>query len=149
MGLIATAPAFLDEFRAQLAARPALADAEVSTAPDPDPQLLKAIQFGNVAADEEPASMSPNLRRRETYKVEGLCWRLIEAGANEAARKAARDGVYALLNEVELALRADGTVGGTVHYAQLTHADLYQGVAPEGRWAQLHFTVTVIAYLSP
>lgn len=143
-----TIPAFLDALRATLAARTLIAAGGVlvATAPTGEPVPRESIQLFDAAADQEWAA-SGNKRRREQYRVRGGIF-ISAPGAGEAKAKAARDRAFALLAEIEDALRLDHNVSGTVNQAQIAAYDLDQGAAKEGRWAAIEFFIAVRAELT-
>jgi len=70
-------------------------------------------------------------------------------GGGEEAQQTVTDRVYALKDALVAALRADGTMGGTVLSAQVREADLAEVSDPDlmalGRVAELRVTVVAVA----
>jgi hypothetical protein len=143
-------PAAVDALLAILQAAPALADVAVVDGP-PSVNLtqLQRIHVGwqpgaSAAVSLEQSFNSAGARTRdEAFSIS--CY--AEARAGNKEMQARRSEVFALVAEVETALRATNTaptaptLNGTVLWAHLTAGDLTQ-VQAEGSLAGLAFTVT-------
>ena len=143
-------PAAVDALLAILQAAPALAGVAIVDGP-PSVNLteLRRIHVGwqpgtDAAVSLEQSFNSAGARTRdEAFSI--ACY--AEARAGDKNMKARRDEVFALVGEVETALRATNgaptapTLNGAVLWAHLTAGDLAQMQA-EGSLAGLAFTVT-------
>lgn len=148
--LTSRVPAALDALLAILRARPALADVEVVDGP-PAVNLTarRRIHLGWAPAGETAVAVQQEFNgagartRDEAFEITGYA----EARSGDKDMKARRDEVFALLGEIEQALRASDeapeapTLNGTVLWAHLTTGDLVQQQT-EGSLAGLVFTVT-------
>lgn len=143
-------PAAVDALLAILRAAPALAEVDVIDGPAAiNYTQLRRLYVGwqpgaDSAVSLEQAFNAAGARTRdEAFSI--LCY--AEARAGNKTMKERRDEVFALLGEVETALRATNaaptlpTLNGTVLWAHLTAGDLTQEQA-EGSLAGLAFTVT-------
>jgi hypothetical protein len=143
-------PVAVDALLAILRARPALADVEIVDGPSAV-NLTNRLRLyvgwsatGDSAVGLQQAFNAAGARTRdEAFTIS--CY--AEARAGDKDMKARRDEVFALVGEVETALRATNdaptapTLNGTVLWAHLTAGDLAQ-VQQEGSLAGLAFTVT-------
>lgn len=127
--------AFLIAFRALLEARPGLSGVGVFTAHPGDDLPPEAIVVDRVTTDQSWAALGRQ-RREEGFTV-FVVLHIEKAGAGEAVATDARERVYAIKAEVEDALRADPSVGGTVRVADYARDELRQGTGDSVRWAQL------------
>ncbi|MEV0183811.1 hypothetical protein AB0I54_31685 [Streptomyces sp. NPDC050625] len=143
-------PAAVDALLAILRAAPALAEVAIIDGPSAmNYTQLRRVYVGwqpgaDSAVSLEQAFNSAGARTRdEMFSVS--CY--AEARAGDKDMKSRRDEVFALVGEVETALRATNvapeapTLGGAVLWAHLTAGDLTQ-VQAEGSLAGLAFTVT-------
>jgi hypothetical protein len=143
-------PAAVDALLAILRARPALADVEVVDGPSAVNLTNRRRLYvgwsptGDSAVGLQQGFNAAGARTRdEAFTIS--CY--AEARAGDKDMKARRDEVFALVGEVETALRATNdaptapTLNGTVLWAHLTAGDLTQ-VQQEGSLAGLAFTVT-------
>jgi hypothetical protein len=142
-------PAAVDALLAILRARPALADVEVVDGP-PVVNLtaLRRIHIGWAPSADAAVTLQQEFAgagartRDEEFSI--TCY--AEARSGDKDMRAQRDAVFALVAEVEQALRATSempdapTLLGTVLWAHLTAGDLIQ-VPAEGSLAGLSFTV--------
>lgn len=143
-----TIPAVLDALKALLDARAttALDGVEVWTAPSGDPIPHECIQFFGTDGDQQWAALG-NRRRRETYTITGAIF-IIRLGAGQDKAKEARDRAYAILAELEDALRVAPTLGLPDRVeVQLATNNLDQGPQDNGRYAAIPFTLAVTAEL--
>jgi hypothetical protein len=143
-------PAAVDALLAILRAAPGLADATITDGP-PAVNLtaLKYLFVGWQPSAEAAVSLTQDFNaagartRNEAFAI--ACY--AEARAGDKDMKARRDEVFALVGEVETALRATNdaptapTLNGAVLWAHLTAGDLTQ-LQQEGSLAGLTFTVT-------
>ncbi|MFJ8555309.1 hypothetical protein [Streptomyces sp. NPDC093676] len=143
-------PAAVDALVAILRAAPGLADVEVVDGP-PAVNLtsLKRIHIGWQPGADSAVSLEQSFNsagarsRNEAFQIAGY----IEARAGDKDMQARRTEAFAILGEIETALRATNeaptapTLLGTVLWAHLTAGDLTQ-VQAEGSLAGLAFTVT-------
>ncbi|GLP71041.1 hypothetical protein TUSST3_76610 [Streptomyces sp. TUS-ST3] len=143
-------PAAVDALLAILRARPALADIEIVDGPSAvNLTNRRRLYVGwspgadSAVALQQAFNGAGARTRDETFTI--ACY--AEARAGDKDMKARRDEVFALVGEVETALRASNdaptapTLTGTVLWAHLTAGDLAQ-VQQEGSLAGLAFTVT-------
>lgn len=148
--LTSRVPAAVDALLEILRARPALADAAVVDGPTAVNLTQKRrIHIGWSPAGESAVSIQQQFNgagartRDEAFDISGYA----EARLGDKDMKLARDQVFALVGEIEQALRASNeapeapTLNGTVLWAHLTTGDLHQSQA-EGITAGLAFTVT-------
>lgn len=141
-----TVPAVLDALKALLDPRAGLAGVTVTTAPSGEPVPMESIQLFGTAGDQEWAAIG-NRRRRESYTIRGGIF-IIKGGAGSAVWDAARERAYALLAELEDAIRVMPTLGLADRViVQLARADLDQGAQDNGRWAALDLDLAVTAEL--
>lgn len=143
--ITSTVPAFLDALKALLSARAGLTGVTVATAPTGDPIPTESIQFFGLAEDQEWGAIG-HKRRNESYTVQGGIF-VIRRGAGEAKAKEVRDRAYAILAELEDAIRVDPGVSASVRQCELTQAVLDQGGEDNGRWAALQISIGVKAEL--
>lgn len=143
-------PAAVDALLAILQARPALADVAIVDGP-PAVNLtqLRRIHIGWAPNAESAVALQQAFNgagartRDEVFQISGYA----EARAGDKDMKSRRDEVFALVGEIETALRASNeaptapTLNGTVLWAGLTAGDLFQAQS-EGSIAGLAFTVT-------
>jgi hypothetical protein len=143
-------PAAVDALLAILRARPTLADVEVVDGPSAV-NLTNRLRLyvgwaptGDSAVGLQQSFNAAGARTRdEAFTIS--CY--AEARAGDKDMKARRDEVFALVGEVETALRATNeaptapTLNGAVLWAHLTAGDLTQ-VQDQGSLAGLAFTVT-------
>ncbi|MFD5573979.1 hypothetical protein [Streptomyces cadmiisoli] len=148
--LTSRVPAAVDALLAILGARPALADVAIVDGP-PAVNLTqkRRIHIGWAPGAEAAVDLQQEFNaagartRNEAFQISGYA----EARAGDKDMKARRDAVFALLGEIEQALRATNeapeapTLNGTVLWAHLTAGDLVQ-LQSEGSLAGLAFTVT-------
>lgn len=143
-------PAAVDALLAILRAAPALAEVDVIDGPGAvNYTQLRRLYVGWQPSGESAVQLTQDFNsagartRDEAFTI--TCY--AEARAGDKDMKARRDEVFALVGEVETALRATGaaptapTLNGTVLWAHLTAGDLVQAQA-EGSIAGLAFTVT-------
>ena len=140
-----TIPATLDALVAALRARPALVDTVVH---DGTPITEEGTQYvavgwsdedtSSVSGRQEPATLG-NLRRAETYDIN--CQACAWDGSTEM--KVARDRAFAIFAEVEDALRADGTIGGNVIFADIGSYTVRQVQTTGGALVTIDFTIAV------
>jgi hypothetical protein len=142
-----TVPDVLDALKALLDLRDGLAGVTVATAPTGDPVPFESIQLFGTAGDQEWAAIG-NRRRRETYTIRAGIF-IKRLGAGEALAKQVRDRAYAILAELEDAIRVAPTLGLADRVViQLARADLDQGLNPDdGRVAALDLDLAVTAEL--
>lgn len=141
-----TVPAVLDALKTLLDARAGLAGVTVTTAPSGEPVPMESIQFFGTNGDQAWAALG-NRRRRETYTIRGGIF-IIKGGAGADVWDAARERAYALLAELEDAIRVSPTLDLADRVIiQLTRADLDQGAQDNGRWAALDIDLGVTAEL--
>jgi hypothetical protein len=143
-----TVPAVLDAIKALLDARSALSTAGVvvTTAPSGDPIPAESIQLFGTNGDQEWAAIG-NRRRRESYTIRSGIF-VIRRGAGAAVWDAARERAYAILAELEDAIRVMPTLGLADRViVQLARVDLDQGPQDNGRWAALDIDLAVTAEL--
>ncbi|WP_030173253.1 hypothetical protein [Streptomyces sp. NRRL S-813] len=143
-------PAAVDALLSILRAAPGLADVGVVDGP-PTTNLtgLKYLFVGWQPNAESAVGLTQTFNsagartRDEAFQIVGY----IEARAGDTDMQARRTEVFAILGEIETALRATNeaptapTLNGTVLWAHLTAGDLTQ-VQSEGSLAGLAFTVT-------
>jgi hypothetical protein len=143
-------PAAVDALLTILQAAPGLADATILDGP-PTVNLtaLKCLYVGWQPGAEAAVSLTQDFNsagartRDEAFAI--VCY--AEARAGTTVMKDRRDEVFALVGEVETALRATDsaptapTLNGAVLWAHLTAGDLTQ-LQQEGSLAGLAFTVT-------
>ncbi|RSN64037.1 hypothetical protein DMH12_04505 [Streptomyces sp. WAC 04229] len=143
-------PAAVDALLGILRARPALVDVEIVDGP-PVVNLtaLQRIHVGWSAGGEAAVSLQQEFNgagartRDEAFAI--TCYAEARSGDKDMAAR--RSEVFALVGEVEQALRASEespeapTLNGVVLWAHLTAGDLLQQQA-EGSLAGLAFTVT-------
>jgi hypothetical protein len=148
--LTSRVPAAIDALVAILRDRPALADVAVVDGISPvNATTKRRIHIGwspgaesSVALQQSFASAGARTRD-ETFEISGYA----EARTGDKDLKIARDHVFALVGEIEQALRASDaepeapTLRGTVLWAHLTTGDLLQSMA-DGSVAGVEFTVT-------
>jgi hypothetical protein len=148
--LTSRVPAAVDALLAILRAAPGLAGADIVDGP-PAVNLteLRRIHVGWQPGAEAAVSLTQDFNaagartRDEVFQI--ACY--AEARGGDRDMQARRTEVFALVGEVETALRASGaapsapTLGGTVLWAHLTAGDLTQ-VQGDGSLAGLAFTVT-------
>ncbi|MFE5079963.1 hypothetical protein [Streptomyces mirabilis] len=143
-------PAAVDALLAILRAAPALAEVAIVDGPEAlNYAQLRRLYVGWRPDGEAAVSLQQEFNaagartRNEAFAI--TCY--AEARAGDKDMKARRDEVFALVGEVETALRATGaaptapTLNGTVLWAHLTAGDLTQ-LQAEGSIAGLGFTVT-------
>lgn len=143
-------PAAVDALLAVLRAAPGLAEAAIVDGP-PAVNLSepRRIHVGWQPGADSAVSLQQEFNaagartRNEAFQI--ACY--AESRAGDKHMKARRDEVFALVAEVETALRATSdipdapTLGGTVLWSELTAGDLVQ-LQAEGSLAGLAFTVT-------
>lgn len=148
--LTSRVPAAVDALLAILRAAPGLAGVDIVDGP-PSVNLteLRRIHVGWQPGADAAVSLQQSFNaagartRDEAFEI--ACY--AEARAGDKDMKARRDEVFALIGEVETALRASNTaptaptLNGTVLWAELATGDLVQ-VQAEGSLAGLSFTVT-------
>jgi hypothetical protein len=143
-------PAAVDALLAILRAAPALAEVAIVDGPEAlNYTQLRRLYVGWRPDGEAAVSLQQEFNaagartRNEAFTIS--CY--AEARAGDKDMKARRDEVFALVGEVETALRATNvaptapTLNGTVLWAHLTAGDLQQAQS-EGSIAGLAFTVT-------
>ena len=143
-------PAAVDALLAILRARSALAEVDIIDGPAAvNYTRLQRLYVGWQPGDESAVQLQQAFNaagartRDEAFTIS--CY--AEARAGDKDMKARRDEVFALVGEVELALRATNdaptapTLNGTVLWAHLTAGDLTQ-TQQQGSLAGLAFTVT-------
>lgn len=143
-------PAAVDALLAILTAAPAFAEVDVVDGPAAvNYTRLKRLYVGWQPSAEAAVSLTQNFNaagartRDEAFTIS--CY--AEARAGDTVMKDRRDEVFALVGEVETALRATNsaptapTLNGAVLWAHLTAGDLTQA-QEEGSLAGLAFTVT-------
>ncbi|MFE9309516.1 hypothetical protein ACFYM5_17725 [Streptomyces sp. NPDC006706] len=148
--LTSRVPAAVDGLLAVLRTAPGLANVKVVDGPPAVNLTDRRLLFvgwqpgGDTAVSLAQTFNSAGARTRdETFQIAGY----IEVRAGDKDMKARRDDAFAILGEIETALRATNdvpdapTLGGAVLWAHLTAGDLSQAQA-EGSVAGLAFTVT-------
>ncbi|MGQ5580910.1 hypothetical protein [Streptomyces sp. ECR3.8] len=143
-------PAAIDQLLVILRARPALDDVAIVDGPaSVNATELRRIHIGwapgadSAVAIQQQFNAAGARTRDEAFDISGYA----EARAGDKDMKARRDEVFALVGEIEQALRASNeapeapTLNGTVLWAHLTTGDLQQ-LQAEGSLAGLTFTVT-------
>jgi hypothetical protein len=146
-----TVPAYLDALKALLDARAAAAPsrpdggrggldrAERRPGAGRVHPVLRAGRGSGMGHDRQQAAQR-DLRRAGRH---------LRHAARRGARKAkeVRDRAYAILAELEDAIRVDPSVSGSARQCQLTAAILEQGAEDNGRWAALAISIEVKAEL--
>ncbi|MFJ6561861.1 hypothetical protein ACIQMV_18770 [Streptomyces sp. NPDC091412] len=148
--LTSRVPAAVDALVAVLRAAPGLADVTVVDGPPAVNLTDRRLLFvgwqpgGETAVSLTQTFNSAGARTRdEAFQIAGY----IEARTGDKDMQATRSKAFAILGEIETALRATNdspdapTLGGAVLWAHLTAGDLSQAQA-EGSVAGLAFTVT-------
>ncbi|MFJ2718997.1 hypothetical protein [Streptomyces sp. NPDC087437] len=148
--LTSRVPAAVDGLLTALRAAPGLNGVAVVDGPPSVNLTARKYVFvgwqpgGDIAVSLAQTFNSAGARTRdETFQIAGY----IEVRAGDKDMKARRDDAFAILGEIETALRATNdvpdapTLGGAVLWAHLTAGDLSQAQA-EGSVAGLAFTVT-------
>lgn len=143
-------PAAIDQLLVILRARPALDDVAIVDGPaSVNATELRRIHIGWAPGADSAVAIQQQFNgagartRDEAFDISGYA----EARAGDKDMKARRDEVFALVGEIEQALRASNeapeapTLNGTVLWAHLTTGDLQQ-IQAEGSLAGLAFTVT-------
>lgn len=144
------APAAVDALLAILRAAPGLSEvAVVDGPPSVNLTTLRQIYVGWQPSGEAAVSIEQQFNgagartRNEAFAISGY----LEARSGDTNMQDRRNEVFAMLGEIETALRATDvaptapTLNGTVLWAHLTAGDLNQ-VQAEGSLAGLAFTVT-------
>jgi hypothetical protein len=151
---ICTLPAVLDALRDDLAALPGLAQVQVWTSHPGEltgENILLAAEA--VPLEEEPAGLG-STSRFESYTIPCGTWAAV-ANSTEASIKAARDRVFELYGYVESYMMdaIPQTISSTCRSADITLGEFTQGIYAgsdfNGRWAEVHFTITVEATKIP
>lgn len=143
-----TVPAVLGAMKALLDARTALSTAGVvvTTAPSGDPIPAESIQLFGTGGDQQWAAIG-NRRRAESYTIRGGIF-IVRRGAGAAVWDVVRERAYAILAELEDAIRVVPTLGLADRViVQLARVDLDQGGQDNGRWAALDIDIAVTAEL--
>jgi hypothetical protein len=148
--LTSRVPAAIEQLLVILRARPALNDVAIVDGPaSVNASELRRIHVGWAPGADSAVALQQQFNgagartRDEAFDIS--CY--AEARAGDKDMKARRDEVFALVGEVEQALRASNeapeapTLNGTVLWAHLTTGDLQQ-LQAEGSLAGLTFTVT-------
>ncbi|WP_442653787.1 hypothetical protein [Streptomyces pseudogriseolus] len=143
-------PAAIEQLLVILRARPALDDVAIVDGPaSVNASELRRIHVGWAPGADSSVALQQQFNgagartRDEAFDIS--CY--AEARAGDKDMKARRDEVFALVGEVEQALRASNeapeapTLNNTVLWAHLTTGDLQQ-LQAEGSLAGLTFTVT-------
>lgn len=138
-------PTFMDTFCEQLRNRAGLAGAGIFSGPMGVDTPPRAIVLFSVDEGQDWGAIG-NRRKDEQFTVDGATW-IEVAGADEATIKTARDEAFALMAEVEDQLREDPAVNGVLQTAAINGMRFEQGINPEGRWAQVTFTILGKAWL--
>lgn len=138
-----TVPAFLDAFKTKLDARVALADVGVFKAHPGDRLTPEHVVVDRVEFDQEwgPLGRKAREERYTAHLVIGIT----KDGAGDDLADDARDRVFALMAEVEDALRTDPAVTNTVRVTEIAGGELRQGAGDKTRWAQLALRIDVRA----
>ncbi|MCI3155539.1 hypothetical protein ELQ39_28105 [Streptomyces sp. GB4-14] len=148
--LTSRVPAAIDQLLVILRARPALDGVAIVDGPaSVNATELRRIHIGWAPGADSAVALQQQFNgagartRDEAFDISGYA----EARAGDKDMKARRDEVFALVGEIEQALRASNeapeapTLNGTVLWAHLTTGDLQQ-VQAEGSLAGVTFTVT-------
>lgn len=143
-------PAAVDALLTILRARPALADVAIVDGPSPvNLSQLRRLYVGWAPGADAAVALQQQFNgagartRDEVFEISGYA----EARAGDRNMKARRDEVFALVGEIEQALRATNeapeapTLNGTVLWAHLTAGDLLHDQS-EGSIAGLAWKVT-------
>lgn len=136
-----TIPAFKAALATALRARANLANVQVSYgAPLPAP-ADEFVWLADVEGEQEAAALGAQ-KREEIYELT-IIVSVIRAGGDQ---QAVTERAFALASEIEAELRGDGTVGGTVRFAQIAGPFRLEEMASDThRGAQLTITVGVRA----
>lgn len=148
--LTSRVPAAVDALLAILRARPALAGVRIVDGPEPvNLTDRRRIHVGWAPGADSAVSLQQEFNgagartRDESFAIHGY----VEVRAGDKDMAARRTDAFALVGEIEQALRATDaapeapTLNGTVLWAHLTAGDLTQAQA-EGSLAGVVFTVT-------
>ncbi|MFI7137195.1 hypothetical protein ACIBQ5_05330 [Streptomyces massasporeus] len=148
--LTSRVPTAIDQLLAILRARPALAAVAIVDGPASiNITELRRIHVGYAPGADAAVSLQQEFNgagartRNETFTISGYA----EARAGDKDMQARRNEVFALVGEIEHALRASNeapeapTLNGAVLWAHLTTGDLQQ-IQAEGSVAGLAFMVT-------
>lgn len=148
--LTSRVPAAIDQLLVILRARPALDGVAIVDGPaSVNATELRRIHIGWAPGADSAVALQQQFNaagartRDEAFDISGYA----EARAGDKDMKARRDEVFAMVGEIEQALRASNeapeapTLNGTVLWAHLTTGDLQQ-LQAEGSLAGLTFTVT-------
>jgi hypothetical protein len=100
------------------------------------------INVGKVRFNQEWGALA-NLRREESYRVELVV--LVKRGGDD--QQGTEERMWAVLAEIEQALRADPTVGGFVRVAELTEGEQDNSPDSEGWFSQVVAQITCKASL--
>ncbi|MEU6490390.1 hypothetical protein ABZ890_08350 [Streptomyces sp. NPDC046984] len=144
-------PAAVDAFLAILRAAPNLSEVDIVDGPPvTDLTIAKRIHVGWQPGESMAVPLTQDFNsagartRDEDFTINGYA----EAWAGDTDMQARRTEVFALLGEVEIALRATNeapnapTLNGTVLWAHLTAGDLTQAQTTDGSMAGVAFAVT-------
>lgn len=140
-------PRFMDALIDRLTPRDELAGVSVTSGPLPAASRPpESIELWD--ADEDQETQTTGRRKNSTFTVNGAV--MVETpGVGEEAIRRGRDRAFALLAEVEIALResvagtvvADGDGTPTARSAALSTLSLRQGANTEGVLMMLTFTI--------
>lgn len=139
-----TIPAAIDGLIAVLAASPDLKsvkiiDGQPTTETPKDFVAVAYAEDGDaVSGMQEPASLG-NLRRSETYEI--TC--MVSAWNGGTVMKSVRDRAFEIFGAVETAVRAGGTLDGSVTFADISRIGLSQYQTEQGAVADIMFSVAV------
>lgn len=139
-----TIPAAIDGLIAVLSASSSLSGIKIFDGqPTIDtPKDFVAVAFTDegqaVSGRQEPAGLG-NLRRSETYEI--TC--MVSAWNGSTVTKKVRDRAFALFAAVETAIRAGGTLNGSVTFADIAQIGVAQYQTEQGAVVDITFTVAV------
>ena len=107
------------------------------------PKEFIAVAFaedgGEVVSGMQVVATIGNLRRSETFDIS--CF--VSAWTGSTATKVVRDRAFDLYAAVENAVRAGGTLGGSVIFADISQESFAQYQTDQGAVADIAFTVAV------
>lgn len=132
---------WLNAFADVLSARAGLAGVLITTGYVSDVGTRDAIQIGDSIDGEQKWGLLGNRRRDEEFRVGGVIW-VKRPGQGETVIRDVRGRAFALLAEIETALRTDPAVSAVAKVSAVTRYECDQGATSDGRWCQIDFEVS-------
>jgi len=147
MVIHASVPAVMDALKTLLDARPGLDGVRIRTGVTGDKEGKDALEIYGIDEAESTWKDLGNRTIKETYAVVGEIWVHRSGGDSEADMKRARDGAFAVYDELLQTIQTNPNIGGEVTQITEWTYQFVQIFDSEQRIARLAFEIRIMNQL--